>query len=97
MAQRLDKWLVYARFVKHRALAADLIVSGQVRLNRERVAKSSHVVKPDDVLTINIGGHIKVVKVLGEAARRGPASEASLLYLQLNTVEKAGASEAALG
>lgn len=83
MAQRLDKWLVYARFVKHRAKAAELIEQGQVRLNRQRVEKPSHNVKPADVLTLTVGGHVRVVRVLGEAERRGPATAASQLYEEL--------------
>jgi ribosomal 50S subunit-recycling heat shock protein len=55
LGQRLDKWLVYARFAKHRSTAAELIETGKVRLNRERVAKCSQTVKPGDVLTIAIG------------------------------------------
>jgi ribosome-associated heat shock protein Hsp15 len=97
LGQRLDKWLVYARFAKHRSTAAILIEQGQVRLNRERVTKCSHTVKVDDVLTIAVGGHVKVVKILGEAERRGPATAASQLYQALSFAEKAGASETTSG
>ena len=97
MAQRLDKWLVYARLCKHRAVAQDLIENGNVRLNRERVTKVSHAVKPADVLTIVVGGQVKVVRVLGEAERRGPASFASMLYEPVTPVEKADASETMVG
>jgi ribosome-associated heat shock protein Hsp15 len=96
LSQRLDKWLVYARFCKHRSVAQNLIESGQVRLNRDRVTKVSHAVKPHDVITIAVGGHIKVVKVLGEAERRGSAIVASQLYETLNAIEKADASETTL-
>jgi ribosome-associated heat shock protein Hsp15 len=92
MAQRLDKWLVYARFAKHRATAAALIEKGQVRINRERVSKVSHPVKPDDVLTLVLGGRAMVVKVLGEAERRGPAHLAGQLYQDITTPEKPDAS-----
>jgi ribosome-associated heat shock protein Hsp15 len=87
LAQRLDKWLVYARFVKHRSMAASLIAQGQVRVNRERVVKCSQTVKPADVLTIALGGHVKVVKVLGEAERRGPPIEAAALYQELTQAQ----------
>ena len=92
MGQRLDKWLVYARLAKHRSVAADLIESGQVRVNRERVQKLSYAVKPQDVLTIAVGNTVKVVRVLGEADRRGPAVAARQLYEDLSCVEKADAS-----
>jgi ribosome-associated heat shock protein Hsp15 len=96
LGQRLDKWLVYARFVKHRSLAVDLIESGKVRVNRERVQKLSHPVKPADVLTIALGDTVKVVRVLGEAEKRGSASVACLLYEDMTPVEKADASREAL-
>lgn len=40
--QRLDKWLWFARVVKSRTLAAGLVSSGKVRVNRQRVDKPSH-------------------------------------------------------
>ena len=96
MGQRLDKWLVYARVVKHRSLAAHLIEDGKVRVNRERTQKCSHTVKPDDVLTIALGDNVKVIRVLGEADKRGPASDARQLYQDLSYVEKADATPKAL-
>jgi ribosome-associated heat shock protein Hsp15 len=92
LGQRLDKWLVYARFAKHRSTAAELIESGKVRLNRQRVAKCSQTVRQGDVLTITLGSQIKVAKILGEAERRTSASLASLLYQDLTCAEKADAS-----
>jgi ribosome-associated heat shock protein Hsp15 len=87
LSQRLDKWLVYARFVKHRSLATGLIEGGHIRVNKERVAKPGQTVKPNDVLTLAIAGRVKVVRVLGEAERRGPASIASQLYEELVAAE----------
>lgn len=84
MAQRIDKWLVYARFVKHRAKASEWVEQGQVRLNRERVAKCSQTVKPGDVLTFSQGTQVRVVRVLAEAERRGPANAARLLFEDLS-------------
>ncbi len=54
-----------------------------MRLNRVRVSKPGHVVKEGDVLTLALHGQVKVVKVLSEAERRGPASDARLLYEDL--------------
>ncbi len=92
MAQRLDKWLVYARFARHRSVACDLIEGGCVRINRERIDKISHSVKMNDVLTLVIGGRARVVRVLGEAEKRGSASLASQLYEDITPSEKADAS-----
>jgi ribosome-associated heat shock protein Hsp15 len=66
--------------VKHRSDASRLIEEGRVRLNKVRVAKLSQNVKPGDVLTITVGSHVSVVKVVAEPERRGPASAASLCY-----------------
>ncbi len=86
MAQRLDKWLVYARFAKHRSTAAELIETGKVRLNHERVEKCHRQIKAGDILTIAIGANIKVAKVLSEAERRGSATVASQLYQDLTSL-----------
>jgi ribosome-associated heat shock protein Hsp15 len=96
LAQRVDKWLVYARFAKHRSTAAELIETGKVRINKERVTKCSQTVKLGDVLTIAVGAHITVAKVLGEAEQRRSASFASQLYQDLTSAEKADATTEAL-
>ena len=103
MVQRLDKWLVYARFVRHRSNAAALIDAGHVRVNRVRVLKHSHAVKASDVLTIGLAGQVRVVRVVGEADRRGSAIAAGQLFIEIETgspdsspPEKAGASPNAL-
>ncbi len=81
--QRLDKWLFFARVVKSRSLAAKLIQSGRVRVNRDKAEQAAHPVKPDDVLTITLDRRILVLKVLAGGVRRGPAEEARTLYEDL--------------
>jgi ribosome-associated heat shock protein Hsp15 len=78
--QRIDKWLFFARAVKSRSLAAKLAVSGRVRINRDKAAQASDMVKPGDVLTITLDRRILVWKVLHPGTRRGPAEEARTLY-----------------
>ncbi|RJT41006.1 RNA-binding S4 domain-containing protein [Mesorhizobium waimense] len=78
--QRIDKWLFFSRAVKSRSLAAKLVVAGRVRINRDKAAQASDLVKPGDVLTITLERRIFVWKVLGAGVRRGPAEEARLLY-----------------
>ena len=78
--QRLDKWLWFARIVKSRTLAAQLVQDGKVRINRAKVAKPAHAVRPDDVLTIVLRGNIQVLRVLAPGVRRGPPTEARQLY-----------------
>ena len=87
--QRLDRWLWYARILKSRTLAALLIEGGKVRVNRRRVVKPSHAVREGDVLTIALRGQVLVLKILATGTRRGPPSEARLLYRHLDLDDQA--------
>ena len=80
---RLDKWLWHARFFKTRTLAAKICNGGHVRSGGQAIGKAHHTVRIGDVLTFAQGRHIRVVKVLAVAARRGPAAEARALYEDL--------------
>lgn len=82
-SQRLDKWLWCARFFKTRGLANRILGGGKLRLSGKVVAKAHQKVRVGDVLTFPQGPHVRVVKVLSLAARRGPAPEAQTLYEDL--------------
>ena len=82
--QRLDKWLWSARFFKSRTGAAALCAAGKIRMSGRVISKAHVTVRVGDVLTFPLGRHIRVVKVLALAARRGPATEARTLYEDLN-------------
>jgi ribosome-associated heat shock protein Hsp15 len=82
--QRLDKWLWFARVVKTRSLAAKLVTDGHVRVNAQRIETPAKPVGPGDVLTIALESRIAVLRVIGIGARRGPFSEASQLFEDLN-------------
>lgn len=84
---RVDKWLWHARFLKSRSLAARLVTDGKLRVNGERVVKSSRAVRPDDVLTFPLGNHTRVIRILDPGTRRGPAVEARTLYEDLSPPE----------
>jgi ribosome-associated heat shock protein Hsp15 len=81
---RLDKWLWQARFFKTRALAADLAESGHLRINGQPTRKPGAGVGEGDVLTFPQGARIRVVRILAIGLRRGPASEAQMLYLDID-------------
>ena len=82
--QRLDKWLWFARVVKSRTLAAELVVLGKVRVNRVRAVKASQTLRPGDVVTLVLAGRVLILKVLAPGVRRGPAAEARRLYQPLS-------------
>ena len=88
--QRLDKWLWFSRLVKTRALAAELIAQGYVRVDGKRAEQSAKAVGAGDVLTIAFERRVVVLEILGLAERRGPYSEASRLYRLVDEAEAAG-------
>ena len=84
---RLDKWLWYARFFKTRSAASKMILSGKLRIDGALVNKPHRAVQIGHVYTFAQGPHIRVIKVLGLATRRGPAPEAALLYEDMAPIE----------
>jgi ribosome-associated heat shock protein Hsp15 len=86
--QRLDKWLWFARFAKTRTLAAKLVTSGFVRLNGQRTDNAARAVAVGDVITVALARTALVVRVEALGQRRGPATEARQLYIDL-TQDKA--------
>lgn len=81
--QRVDIWLWHARFFKTRSLSSKICRSGKVRLNGQKFTKAKTPVVVGDVLTFPQANNIRIAKVLGFNIRRGPASEAQLLYLDM--------------
>lgn len=76
---RLDTWLWAARFFKTRALAAEAIDGGKVKVNGGR-AKRAKSVAPGDEIRVKKGPYEFVVIVRALSDRRGPAAEARTLY-----------------
>ncbi len=81
--QRIDQWLYFSRLVKSRTLAHALVERGKVRINRHRIDKASHVVRPGDVLTLSMGPRVRIIEVRAIGVRRGPATEAELLFVEI--------------
>lgn len=82
-SQRLDKWLWFVRVVKTRTLAAGLVTSGKVRVNRVKTDKPAQALKPGDVVTVAVGPRVRVLRVLASGERRGPPEVARRLYEEL--------------
>ncbi|PWB58420.1 MAG: RNA-binding protein [Nitrosomonadales bacterium] len=76
---RIDKWLWAARFFKTRSLASQAVDGGRVHCNGERI-KPARAVHAGDELRIRQGPYEITVLVRALSERRGPASEAALLY-----------------
>jgi ribosome-associated heat shock protein Hsp15 len=87
---RVDKWLWVARLVKTRALAAEAVKAGRVKVNGV-TAKPSKEVGAGDRLELRTGPVRMDLLVAGVAPRRGPASEAAGLYEE--TAESRAARE----
>ena len=81
---RIDKWLWHARFFKTRTLAARVVQTSGCRINGTRVSKPASPVRAGDVLTFAKDDHIRRIEVVALGERRGPASEAQALYLDLD-------------
>ena len=85
LAQRIDKWLWHARFLRTRSLSAAFVADGRVRLTRpggptERLTRASQMVRPGDILTLRLGPDVRTIRVIGCAERRGPPAAAHALY-----------------
>ncbi|WP_184148143.1 S4 domain-containing protein [Amaricoccus macauensis] len=85
-AIRLDKWLWQARFCKSRAIAQRLVEGGAVRVNTVRVQKPATNVRVGDGVTIAYAGRVHAVRIVGLGGRRGPASEAQTLYIEVGAL-----------
>ncbi|EAU41043.1 RNA-binding S4 [Fulvimarina pelagi HTCC2506] len=83
-SQRIDKWLVFARVVKTRSIAQQLVEAKKVRLNKEKIDNPARNVRVGDVLTISYSSRVHVFQVLGFAGRRGSPGDAQALYEDLN-------------
>ena len=78
---RLDKWLWAARFFKTRALAAEAIAGGKVKVN-DQAPKPAKAVRLGDVIRLRLGPYEYLLTVRVLSARRGPAVEAAKLYVE---------------
>jgi ribosome-associated heat shock protein Hsp15 len=81
--QRIDRWLWHARLVRTRGAAAALVDAGYVRVNGVRIDAPGRMVRAGDVITVALDRRVRVAKVTGFVARRGPAVTAASLYEDL--------------
>lgn len=69
--------------MRTRSAAAELVRAGRVRLNGTRVTAPGHAVRLDDVVTVALDSRVRVLRVVGFAARRGDANAAGALYMEI--------------
>jgi ribosome-associated heat shock protein Hsp15 len=82
---RVDKWLWATRKYKTRTLAGKACDSNNVRINGTVAKSSSKVQVGDEVKALTPGGR-RILKILGLAEKRGPASFAETLFEDLTPV-----------
>ena len=81
---RIDRLLCYLRFVRTRSAAHRLVEQGHIRRNGERVTRASRDIVQGDVLTLPLGGTVRLVEILALPERRGPPREAQACYRELD-------------
>ncbi len=91
---RLDKWLWFARFCKSRSLAQAYCKEGRVNINGEVSRKPNHLVHEGDLVVFTVGPIRRTVTVKALGSRRGPASEAVLLYEEPHPPERLDGAKA---
>lgn len=83
-AMRLDRLLVYLRFVRTRSRARAMVEEGHMRLNGAHVQRSSAEVHRGDVLTFAQGRDVRIIEVIELPERRGPPGMARSCYRELD-------------
>jgi ribosome-associated heat shock protein Hsp15 len=81
---RIDKFLFFARVVKTRGLAQDLVSARHMRLDGRVVERAHAHVRVGSVLTFALNDRVRVLKVEALPNRRGPAAEARACYSDLS-------------
>lgn len=81
---RIDRLLVFLRFARTRSAAQSMIAGHAVRRNRQHVLRGSDSAKVGDVLTLAVGGTIRVITLLAIPQRRGSPEEARSHYREVD-------------
>ena len=72
--------------MRQRSDCAALVARGSIRINRQPTDKPHARLRIGDVLTVPAHGSVRVVRVVSLAVRRGPATEARMLYEEISEV-----------
>lgn len=69
--------------MRARSDCASLVAQGFIRINRQVTEKPHARLRVGDVLTVPMHTTVRVVRVVALAERRGPATQARMLYEDL--------------
>ncbi len=79
---RLDRLLVYLRFARTRSAARSMIEGRSFRRNRKHVRRSSEMITIGDVLTLAVGGEVRIIEILALPNRRASPATAKTFYCE---------------
>lgn len=81
VTMRLDLFLWFARLAPTRNAAQLMAGAGTLRIDGRRIDRAAAPVRVGQVLAyVTPAGRVRVLEVLALPRRRGPATEAALLY-----------------
>lgn len=86
---RIDRYLYCIRLVKSRTLAQAIIDEGRTRIDGKRVLKPSESVRVGSVIALPLHDRVRVIRVLGLPARRGPPAEAYRAFEEIDDGNRA--------
>ena len=77
---RLDRLLVYLRFARTRSAARAMIEGRSLRRNRKHVQRASEAIAIGDVLTLVVGGEVRIIELVALPQRRASPALAKTFY-----------------
>jgi ribosome-associated heat shock protein Hsp15 len=81
---RIDRLLVYLRFARTRSAARALVETRTLRRNRNHVRRPAENIAIGDVLTLPVGGEVRVIEVLSLPEHRSAPALARSHYRELD-------------
>lgn len=90
---RIDKLLWYLRLTKSRERAQAIIAEGHIRLDGNRVARSSATARVGSIIVLPTAGTVTILRIDTLPLRRGPAPEARACYTLLTNGGNASDSQ----
>lgn len=79
---RLDRLLVYLRFARTRSAARAMIEGRSFRRNRKHVQRTSEKIAIGDVLTLAVGGEVRVIEIVALPKQRASPDLAKTFYYE---------------